>query len=521
MNAQKWIQNFTVTDEDVETLQNLMLEDEKPMTEQDMVTILLERQFEAQQAAFEAQYEGTFVYRPAETYEVGTRLVFTQMDLATATVKDIRLGENPDYGSFDVIMVEFDEDDRNHERGYREFAANFPHVHPLNRAEAENPLEQETVFSAEDILESPVGPRLVRKMRDSLREVDSLVRVAGYWFPRELVIESDIGTLHLSEAVLDMVGGGPLTTSEILEQIGGMGDAAHSLQIFSLNLALNEDERFEEVGPAGRVMWYLKRMMPDQLSRPPRWLRYELAEYDDEALTAELYDLETELDDEQTPIDFEGRLRKATSTLIYPHRRAGTIPLNAKNRAIFPRSHTPRMYIEMVDAQDGEKFDTWVVHEHNYVYGLLKYYEKYGLPVGAFVSVERGEYPGQIIISHDGYKARTEYVRILVPKDNQFTFENKKRAVGADFDELMLIGVDDLDGVDKLWKIYEKKQIATILRELINEIGKLNPQGTVHAVTLYSAFNVLRRCAPGPIFATLVTNSDFEDFGDYYWKLNT
>jgi hypothetical protein len=108
----------------------------------------------------------------------------------------------------------------------------------------------------------------------------------------------------------------------------------------------------------------------------------------------------------------------------------------------------------------------------------------------------------------------------LSPNNNQIAFESKKRAIGAAYDEQMIIGVDDLEAVDKLSKTYRHKPIAAILRELITELSKLSPQGTVHAVTLYSALNAVRRCAPGPIFATLTANPDFEDVGDHYWRLS-
>jgi hypothetical protein len=31
----------------------------------------------------------------------------------------------------------------------------------------------------------------------------------------------------------------------------------------------------------------------------------------------------------------------------------------------------------------------------------------------------------------------------------------------------------------------------------------------------------MRRSAPGPIFATLSANPDFEDVGDHYWTLSS
>ena len=41
----------------------------------------------------------------------------------------------------------------------------------------------------------------------------------------------------------------------------------------------------------------------------------------------------------------------------------------------------------------------------------------------------------------------------------------------------------------------------------------LSTQGTVHAKSVYSAVNLLRRAAPGPVFAALVSNPRFQATG--------
>jgi hypothetical protein len=513
-----WARNFNVTDEDVETLSNHLLEVERPLTTEDLALVLINQRLDQETAKLRARYKDTTVYKPSETYDVGARLLFSEIGFATATVVDTRPGDNPDYGDFQVIKVEFDDDEHNTVDDYREFASALEQGHILSENGAEHPALEVSDISAEKVLEQ--NRRLILNRLDTaLGKSDSLLRLAGYWFPQELVMDIDIGTLHLSEAVLDINGGGPMTSPKIIEEIGGLGDGSQQLQVFSLNLALSEDKRFDEVGPAGDVMWFLTRMEPEYVRGTPPLLAYKDIPYDEDLLSDEMYDLETELDDEWTPIDFEGRLRKATTTLIYPHRRAGTLPLNAKTKQIFPKGRTARIHVELVDETDGETFNGWVVHEAKYVYGLEPYFTKHRLPVGAFISVKKGEAPGQIIISHEGYKPRTEYIRLLIPQNNTITFENKKRQIGAEFDDLIIIGVDDIEAVDKLAKSYAKKALATILRDLINALAKLTPQGTVHAVTLYSAANVLRRCAPGPLFATLSANPDFEEVGNHYWTM--
>lgn len=521
MAAHPLARNFAVTDDDLEYLTGVLLEQETPMTTEELALLLIERRLNAEKEALESRYRDAKLYNPAHSCTVGERLIFSKLDFATATVRQIREGDNPEYGAFRVIAVEFDDPGYHSPGGWREFAADYPLPHPLS---SENAGEQHPLLAvggaatARDILDSARRTIMVTTHEALLRS-KVLMRVAGYWFPRELVMDVDIGMLHLSEAVLDMAGGGPLPTASIIEQIGGIGSAPMTLQVFSLNLAMSKDNRFDEVGPAGEVLWYLNRMEPEYVRRVPELLQYKPITYDEDLLTDEMYDLETELDDELTDIGFEGSLKKATSTLIYPHRRAGTLPLNAKTGTIFPVARTPRIHVELVDTTDGEKFTGWVVHEHKYVYGLEPYFTKHRLPVGARISVEVGDRPGQILLSYDGYKPRTEYIKILIPGE-QIQFENRRRAIGAAYDELFIFGVDDLAGVDAMVKAHQKLSLVAILRILLAELGKLSPQGTVHVVTLYSVVNVFRRCPPGPIFALLRANPEFQDVGDHYWKLS-
>ena len=95
---------------------------------------------------------------------------------------------------------------------------------------------------------------LLDALEDSLSANPDFVRIAGRWFPRALLVDINVGHLNLAEAVLDMSGGGPLTTGQLLEQIELTADVNPKLVEFSLDLALQEDQRFDEVGPAGDVL---------------------------------------------------------------------------------------------------------------------------------------------------------------------------------------------------------------------------------------------------------------------------
>lgn len=215
-------------------------------------------------------------------------------------------------------------------------------------------------------------------------------------------------------------------------------------------------------------------------------------------------------------------VQQATITLTYPHRRTGTLPLNSRLRQIFPTARqTQRVSAILVDGQDGEAYDVWVVRKERYVVGVDRFFRKHRLPIGAHVTVAKEDATDRVIINFNAYRPRTEWIRLIVPKNGQIAFENHKRSIGAEYDDLMILGADDLAGVDALFDqaAQKKTPLATLLRTIIPGLGRLTPQGTVHAKTIYSAVNVIRRCPPGPIFATLCANPEFMNVGGHYWKM--
>jgi hypothetical protein len=205
-----------------------------------------------------------------------------------------------------------------------------------------------------------------------------------------------VGHLNLVEAILDMSGGGPSPTPPLLEQVGLANDPNSKLVEFSLNHALQEDARFDEVGPAGEVLWYLHRLEPEGVLQTPVNLRYQPMEYDRSLLTNEMLDLERKLDDELSPIS--GRYPFVTEvqiTLTFPHWRAGTLPLTARLNHLFPTAYeAPRIRFLLVDGETGQKFPGWVVRANHYVFGFQDWYQSHGLIPGSFIRVRRGKNPG-------------------------------------------------------------------------------------------------------------------------------
>lgn len=517
-SVQQWASRLTITADDVDELINLLLERETPMDSHELALALIERKLATETETVRDRYADAAMYNPSQSYEVGQRVIFPAMQFATATVDEVRTGQNPDYGDFKVIRVLFDD-----EQTAREFAAELKSEHKLNFESDESyPLPGENAFTADEVLRVS-GEDIINELEQMLVESRSLAYVGKKWFPRDLLIELDEGFQHLADAVLDMAEGGPLTTEAILEGMGGIGNAPLSLQVFSMNYALKDDERFDEVGPAGQVMWYLTRQEPEAVRQIPMPLRYTPIEVERDDLTPEMLALEAEIADElSTHLKATSKIDQATFTLIYPHRRAGTLPLNIHTRQIFPTARrAPRIYVTLVDGQDGEEYIGWVVHREHYVYGLEPFYNKHQVPIGGYVSVRKGEEPGKIVVDIPAHRPRSEYIRLVVPKGDGLAFEDHKRNIGSDFDDLMIIGIENLAEVDAIIQQaqQQRKSIIPLMKMLLPALGKLTPQGTVHVRTLYSALNVLRRCPPGPIMAALNENPDFENVGGHYWRL--
>ncbi len=178
-----------------------------------------------------------------------------------------------------------------------------------------------------------------------------LVRIAGKWFPRALLVDIHVGHLNLAEAILEMEGGGPLSTRALMEQLDLPKDVNAKLIEFSLNLALQEDERFDEVGPAGKILWFLKRMEPQDVQSPPIYLQYTPQPYDQQRVLPLLEQFEGSIVDElDAQICPKVGEEEVTIALLYPHFRSGTLPLCDAFYRFFPTAYeSPRVQFTFVD----------------------------------------------------------------------------------------------------------------------------------------------------------------------------
>lgn len=505
---------FNLEPEDIEFLYNYLLESETPLTSQELVQTLIAERIQREKLALEEQrLSGGEIYYPKEQYAVGQILVFPALGWRRGKVVNVRPGHNPDSGDFDVLKIDFDNGDPH------EYASNLLE-HALNNppdiSDEDDSLNPNFVLNSYD-------EQIIAAVETGLEEHEDFVRIAGRWFPRALLVDVNIGHLNLAEAVLDLNSGGPLATSALIEQVELTSNVNPKLLEFSMDLALQEDERFDEVGPAGEVLWFLRRLEPAEVLKTPSFLGYHEVDYDPSVLSHQMLELVEDLDDELSISTRDGgEPAEVEVRLIYPHWRAGTLPLSARVSHLFPTAYeAPRIRVTFVDGDNGQRFPAWVLRNRHYVYGLKEWYETAELIPGSVIRVRRGQNPGEVTIFSDSQRTTREWVRtVLVGSDGGLVFAMLKQIVPVNFDDRMVVAVPDPDSIDLAWDKIAKERPAfeQIVVNTVKELAKLNPQAHVHATELYAAINIIRRCPPEPILALLASRPWFDHVGDLHFR---
>ncbi|MCK4801190.1 MAG: hypothetical protein KAS84_04305, partial [Anaerolineales bacterium] len=250
-------EEYELEEEDISFLYDYLLEKETPLTSEELIPILIGERISREKVRLEEKrLDGNDIYYPKDQYEVGNKLVFPAYEWLKGEVINLRSGENPEVGQFNVIQVEFESGEE------REFASGI-NDHTLNvppEADQADSLNPEVVIGEYSNL-------LEEQIEIGLASIENFVQIAGRWFLRALLVDVNTGHLNLAEAVLDMNQGGPLSTVDLVKDLDLPADVNSNLIEFSLDLALQEDPRFDEVGPAGIVAWYLKTLEPESVQK--------------------------------------------------------------------------------------------------------------------------------------------------------------------------------------------------------------------------------------------------------------
>jgi len=514
LDPEYW-EHFTVDQDDIEFLYNQLLELEIPQTQNSLIKLIVSNRIKNIRDAQEKEKEkvGSLLYLPKNSYEIGQTLIFPSMDWRNGQVDNVRKGFNPEFESFNVIDITFENGEKT------SFASNLEN-HPLNNISAT--VATDPLLDINHVIEF-YGDQLLNVLEKNLEKNTELVRIAGCWFPKALLVDINNGHLNLVEAVLEENKGGPLSTRQLLDQIEFKSPVNSQLMEFSLNYVLQDDQRFDEVGPAGEVLWHLKDMEPEDVRKIPSFLQYDKFDYDHEIVKPFLAQFEGDLFDELEEWEkVQVNVSEIKVSLIFPHWRSGTLPLSHSLSRLFPTAYeAPRVCFTFVDEENKKLFPGWVVRPHKYVYGLKEWYKANGLMPGSLVHLKKGDQPGEIKVFQEKCRQSREWMRTaLIGSDQGIVFGMLKQNVFTTFNERMAIAVPDPDGFEEIWKTTNNKKEdinRTILR-IMRELSKLNPQ--IHAQELYAAVNILKRCPPGMILNFLLTHKDIKHLGDLYFRIS-
>lgn len=511
-------QSLEINQEDIEFLYSFLLEKETPCPSSKLAEALIKQRIQIERKSLQKkQQENGEIYQPKMVYKIGEKVQFPAMNWISGKVVDLREGTNPEQPLLQVMTVEF-------EKGKtRQFAINLED-HILNLT-ADKP--------ADDDLEDErgaielFGDEITQKLDVMLDENKDLVRIGADWFAKSLLIEFNVGHLNLAEAILDMHSGGPLPVNTLLEQIEVDTDDPKELVEFSLNFALQEDPRFDEVGPSGEVQWFLNRLEPLFVRERPIELTFAPIDYDRSVLTEDMIRTEQRIDDELVEFAEPGSkkdpAKEVSVVLNYPHWRIGSIPLTPIIKSFFPTAiESPRVKFKLIDAK-AQEISAWVVRPFRYVYGLRDWYEEQELMPGSIIKIRPGKNPGEVLIQPEKKRSNREWIRtLLIGADGGIVLAMLKQTITADYNERMAIAIPSTDVLDELWKkrANNPRQLKVEIINIMRELAKLNPQGHVHSVELYAGLNCIRRCPPGVLFSMLATNPEFTSVGDLYYRLS-
>lgn len=503
--------NFRVGKADLEALQAYFFDTAKPITTLEMVGIVVAARLARERKSRESQRpEGSRMFLPREQYGVGATVLFPQRQWSAGTVQNKRSGFNPQHGAFEVIGVEFSDGSQ------AEYACGLDE-HKMNRAaSADN-----SGLPGLDVVLEKYGAELATLLETQLAAESTLAKGAGRWFSKGLLVGVSTGQLNLAEAALDMAQGEPQSVGALMREVDMPSDVAVGLAEFSLNVALGNDIRFEDVGPAGEVRWVLRRLEPESVREVPLQLRCADGVEDRGRLSDAMLALERQLDDElalQGPVA-DKDVKEVTQVLLYPHLRTGTLPLAGRARSLFPSAlESPRVRFDLVDARSKVRMPAWVVRDQGYVYGLSDWYRSHQLMPGSLITLRKGSAVGEVLIEARLQRSSKDWLRtLIVGADGGMVFAMLKQPITAEFNDRMAIYIGDVTAPDLFWR--KVRPLDGQVVEVMRELTKVNPQGHVHAQELYAAVNLVRRCAPARLFSLLASDSRFVHVGDLHYRL--
>ncbi|MHB1354706.1 MAG: hypothetical protein ACYCZF_01875 [Anaerolineae bacterium] len=512
-----WRDEFEVSDVDLDLVTSQILEAGRPQEIKALSSSIVLRRYQREKEAAALHASSGDVYQPKGHFEPGQRLLFTAMDLSSGRVQSIRAGYNPKYGEFNVIRVIFETN-----ASESEFVSDFPYIHPLNRPLDELFGKSDDTLSEADLVKA-VAKFIVPKLEKVLSQHDDFVTFDGKWFLRELLPDMHVGFLNLAEALIDQ-GHHPLAAREILADLDLQITAPIEAQLFALNLAMGRDERFDNVSLNDEPVWFLRALEPQAAFKRPATLVPAFAavggEYIGSTLLEFVEQVGDELDSLADIIPTSGDIR---IELTFPHLYAGTLPASDKFLQTAPKSQTDHLPITLIDSRTGQRIDAWLRPADGYICGLTDWYKKVGMCVGAMISLAVAPEPLAWTITISPIRGKkSEWISSATVIEGILTLKLQRVALDIKAERNLVIDVPGREVVAGLMGEAEAAgtPLATIVFHVFDELAKQTSSRVVHAKSIYSAVNLVRRSGTVPVFAELTRRACFDPVGGGMWALD-
>ena len=514
-----WRDEFQVSDEDAEFLYASFLESEAPRSLEELAVLLVGRQLAAERTKVAAEMARGQIYRPEDTHQVGQELVFSAYDYAVAKVLSVRPGRNPRHGPFSVIEVQLEGFPEAHE-----FASAFAEPHPLNYSADLSDEDDAGELGVDQILEL-YGDYVLPRTSQTLENDSELVHLDGLWFLRSLLPEIHVGHLNIAEAMIHMAQR-PLSSNALLLELDLPEEANQAALRFALDLALAEDERFDEILTKSGRTWYLFSLEPQIAVTTPWRLEQAYAPADEASLLGELAEfvreIGDELDERPAPATSPTDQSSASFILNFPHWREGTLPLTRDVLGLLPDDIGARFPITFQGERGGQSMPGWALLEERYVCGLTDWYREQDVSVGSTLTVERTDNPMVLTIGFERRPRRGEWIKEAAVSEGRLVFEMQRRAYTSRYDRTLVLHVEDVEALDALaFDAHERDDgLFSLMIALAPELIKLSSNSVFHAKTLYGAVNLLRRSGAIPIYAELTRRACFDPVGAGNWTFD-
>jgi len=533
--TEEYWRSFALTAEELDYLHQLILDAGIPQTEAFLAYDLVERRCEQEEACVEEGAPEVLPYDPRQEYKVGQKIVVKvqhkrEMVYLRGTVTGRRNVWQSDYGNFEAIRVRIGEGKSATSKEYVACARRgFDDWKPIPVEQVVGKdwgLGQTDEYIAPGEVFEQFQSYVLRQLTRQLGADARSIRFGHEWFVPELLAQVSEDELAAAARRIEQRGD-PLPLHRLTPVPEMPQQNEEFVQQFSWNYALSRDPRFDNVGTADTPLWFLRALEPPEaVEKPPR-LAIPAVPYTREyqVVHRELKDMEQAIDDEGTeeeappPVTTE-RVPSVEFVLSFAHRATGTIPLTNRIRRAFPQADGPRTRITFIDGRSRERMPGWVMHEDRYAWGLREWYDENLIWAGAYIRLETTENPLEMVVDYIPLpQPKEERVRVARVVDGRLTFEWQTRTIPYKYDPLMLIAETRFEDMEALWLEAEKvgKPISEVMCDVFPELARLHPQCHVHARTLYSAVNLVRRCAPGTVFGTLSARPCFDSVGDGYW----